>query len=128
MVGLTAAISNDAPEPANHAVIRFYVDTRLTIVSKFMTTHPMPETFTYGRQAFETAVLYMTWSVPPRLPIWAGEPFRVTDSASDLLIGMPPKGEGSYIIGWQVTSPRMEPKSGFYRLASTGNRTHLTEI
>jgi len=113
VVELQAFISNDAPEPATHVVIRLYLDARTTVLDSAGFGGPIDHSLTAEHGEVPVRVLSLNWSPPMKMPIWEGEAFRLTDTAVKL--GLPP-GYGRYIAGWRLTAPRMNPKQRYYSL------------
>ena len=124
VIELVALISNDAPEPANHAVIRLYVDARLTIISSAGLGEVTAHELTTENGTIPVNMLSANWGPQARMPIWEGEAFRLTERA--MQIGLP-RGPGEYTIGWRLTSPRMNPKSRFYSLVRNGAMINVLE-
>lgn len=117
-------ISNEAPEPANHVVVRLYIDARATILLSTDWDQLYHQLQTSGNTEIPVTQLHMNWSVPMKLPIWEGERFRVNDQK--LVIGLP-AGVGEYVFGWRLSSPRMPPKQRFYSIVSNGSTITIVE-
>ena len=102
---LVAAISNDAPEPDNHAVIRLYLDVRVRIMRLGVAVfnHMLRSN---NNDEVPVNVASLNWSSATKMPLWEGEEFLLTDHP--IQIGLPPEA-GEYILGWRLTAPRMHP-------------------
>lgn len=123
-VEMVITISNEAPEPANHVVIRLYLDARAKILMSGGWLASAHELSAPGNARVPVNVLHMNWSVPMKLPIWEGEVFRVNEER--LVVGLPPR-TGDYVFGWRLTSPRMPPRQRFYSVASNGTKLRVVE-
>jgi hypothetical protein len=118
IVELLVSILNDSPEPANHAVIRLYVDSRITILDSAGFPGAADHRLTAEHGEIPVKVLSQTWSTPIRMPIWEGEPFLLSEST--IKLGLP-SGHGKYVVGWRVSAPRMNTKQEYYSLSWDGN-------
>ena len=118
LVMLKAMIRNDAPEPAFYCVINLFIDIGLPIINaQEMTTTPEIHQEVLFGHAIKFRILQRIWSGQSGLPIWFGQPLPV--SFNGILLGTP-RLDAAHVVGWQVTSPKMPLKKGFYRLDSTG--------
>lgn len=122
VVELVASISNDAPEPATHAVIRLYIDTRVKIMRPDLAVSR--HVLTSRNNEIPVYMLNLNWSSATKMPIWEGEAFLLTDQA--MQFGLPPE-PGAYIIGWRLSSPRMNPKQQFYTIVWDGAKVSFME-
>jgi hypothetical protein len=122
LVELVASISNDAPEPANYAVIRLYVDARVRIIRSDLAVsgHVLKS----KSNDIPVNMLTLNWSPTTKMPIWESETFLLTEQA--MHFGLPP-GAGEYVVAWQLTSPRMNPKQRFYTVVSDGTTLSVME-
>lgn len=118
IVELVARISNDAPEPALNAVVRIYVDARVTIVTSAGWVGPIHHTLMKANEGVPVQVLSQNWSALLKLPIWEGETFLLTDNPLQFELPISP---GEYIFGWRLSSPRMNPRQQFYSVVSNGS-------
>lgn len=115
LVNIGIFITNMAPEPATHAMIRIFVDSSLSItLSEGLTAQEVVQTLMVNDAAKRMRILRTAWAMPPRLPIWEGEWLSVLDQPLQLQY---PRGEDTRVIAWQITSPRMSLKMGFYGIA-----------
>jgi hypothetical protein len=115
---LRAMISNDSPEPVFYGVINIFIDSAVTVLDmqELTSAHEIHEETLFG-QVVRFKILQRIWSGQSGLPIWLGQPLPV--SFNGILLGAP-RLDACNIIGWQVTSPKMPLKKGFYRLDSSG--------
>lgn len=115
---LRAMISNDSPEPAFYGVINILIDSAVTVfdTQELTSPHEIHEETLFG-QVIKFKILQRIWSSQSGLPIWLSQPLPV--SFNGILIGAP-RIDTYHVIGWQVTSPKMPVKKGFYRLDSFG--------
>jgi hypothetical protein len=118
IVELVARISNDASEPALNAVVRIYVDARVTIVTSAGWVGPIRHTLMKANEGVPVQMLSQNWSALLKLPIWEGETFLLTDNPLQFELPISP---GEYIFGWRLSSPRMVPRQQFYSVASDGS-------
>ena len=123
IVELAVSIVNESPEPASHAVIRLYVDSRITIIDCRGFSVAVPKiTADYGE--VPVIMLSQKWSTPTRMPIWEGEPFVLSEST--IKLGLLPKPE-RYVVGWRVSAPRMNTKVRRYSLSWNGRNIVVEE-
>lgn len=123
-VEIIPLISNGAPEPANHAVIRLYIDARAKILTSTGWNEMSHRLNAPGNTTIPVNVLHMNWGVPDKLPIWDGEAFRVCDER--LAVGFPPSPT-DYVVGWRLSSPRMPPKQRYYSVSSSRGTINIIE-
>jgi hypothetical protein len=123
-IELVAKISNSAPEPALNAVVRIYIDARVTIVTSAGWAGPIHHTLMKADQPVGVQVISQNWSALLKLPIWEGEAFLLTDVPLQFELPLSP---GEYLFGWRLSSPRMNPKQAFYTVVSNGRTIAVTE-
>ena len=118
ILNLKALISNDAAEPAFYGVIRLFFGISIKLLEIQELTHiPGTHQEVVLGQPRHFNVLQRIWSAQSGLPIWLGQPLPV--SAKGVTFGKP-SFESDYVIGWQVTSPKMAVKKRFYRFDYNG--------
>jgi Putative DNA-binding domain len=113
IVELLVSILNESPEPANHAVIRLYVDSRISILDSTGFPGATDHRLTAEHGEIPVKVLSLTWSTPMRMPIWEGEPFLLSESTIKLVL---PSEHGKYLVGWRLSAPRMSTRQKYYSL------------
>src|SRR5207302_8782885 len=120
-VTLSISIVNDSPEPAEHLVIRIYIDQRLQAE---VPAEPNLETATAvvsdGVQDFPMTAFSLNWSTPGKMPVWEGVQFRVLEVNFSV-----PTVAGDYLLAWEVRAPRMASKIGRCSLISSGQAARL---
>lgn len=123
IVEITSLISNDSAQPADHVVVRIYLDARMTIFDFSGLSQPIDHILASENGQIPVKVLTKNWSSLLNMPIWEGEAFRITDTP--LKVGL--SGQGDYVVGWRLSAPRMNPKQGFYTLHFDGASMNVTE-
>lgn len=108
---------NEAPEPANHAVLRIYIDARIDILDLGGFGAPIDHQLTQEHGELPVRILSMNWSVPMKMPLWEGERFRLSDIP--VRLGLP-HGNGKWIIGWSANAPRMRIKQQYFTVLWDG--------
>jgi hypothetical protein len=125
VVGISMWIMNDAPEPAHHAIIRIYIDSSVTILlADGMELQPAQTVLVRG-EARHMNVLYMQWSVPPKLPIWGGEAQSLTGKIIQLGY---PRGLKMRHLFWNISAPKMGLRHGSYGLVEGVNGPELIDF
>ena len=112
-------ITNNAIEPANHAVIDILIDARLSIKdAQGLSIIPNMEFSINDNVTHPVNILRSYWSVPPRLPIFQAQ-FDVTSSPIKLEI-VPERRrlKQRYLLGYQIQAPYMPMKSAYTQLTS----------
>jgi hypothetical protein len=124
-VELSFFLVNEAPEPANHAVIVVFVDVRAKVLSAegWMTRGQHPFTIS-GVETIPAQALQRNWGLPHELPIWQGQRFILNQEC--LVISLP-MGSGEYVFGWQLSSPRMPIKHRQYSIIYNGGAINIEE-
>ena len=115
-IDFAVSLTNDAPMPTEYILIRLFIDKQVQIDSHADLLVANDRFLEVGHQRVSTKVLYLNWGVPGKMPVWEGVWFSVTDKPLKISF---PKQAGVYMLGWEVQSPRMLPKSRFYFLRSS---------
>jgi len=123
-VGFLASIMNESPKPAEHIVITLFIDTRLKVVELAGLTISGEAELKVGSETIRLTYLVMNWAVPGKMPVWSDAKFSISDTPVGFRV---PQGSGQYLLGWELKSPRMTPREGFYNLISTGSAVTLKE-
>ncbi len=116
-IALQVGIGNRAPEPAFHAIVEIYIDSRLKVLS-----HPDLELvegaiLQVDERRLRINAVRRSWSSPAQMPIFEGPQFRLTSDS--LTLGIPVEDadrEGAYFLGWRLMAPGMRGKLKFIRL------------
>jgi len=126
---LHIAITNDALEPANYAIINVYIDDGLSIVNARGLTVGEGLAFTFANTLHPVTMLSTNWGIPGRLPIFKEANFTITNSNDNILLKMPKKEQTTeqvYILGYEIKSPRMTAKLAFTILTKTEDTISLS--
>jgi hypothetical protein len=110
---LNIIVENESIEPANHAVMSVFIDSRLKVVASGRFNE-------LGNNIFDIAgkketsipirVLAFNWNVPSMMPIFKEYRFKVTDQPLKLEIPgeVAVNEDTKYVIGWQICAPGMK--------------------
>ena len=115
-----AGIYNDSLEPANYAVIRIIIDTRLNIANAQDLSAMNGVQLRIEERFHPVNILSLNWNIPVKMPIFQ-QPyaFSITNNGKPILLRTPTDGRMgnhvSYLLGYEIASPRMMLKSE-YRL------------
>ena len=125
VVPISLTVINDAPVPAEFALIRVGVDIGVDIVDlpagpKVEPKDQMFESPVPAVGRFWTRELSYEWGVPPRLPIW----FDAPQTLGTLAIRVA-RAYRFYGLHWRIDSPRMRPTEGIYTLHCSGAALQL---
>src|SRR6266700_3923260 len=116
--GLNAGIFNDALEPANYAIIRIFIDARLKLEQTQDFTVREGVSLPLGDKEHLVTLLKLNWSIPAKMPIFKQEyRLNLTRSGDSFLLRTPTNGwfgkHVSYLVGYEIGSPRMLQKSAY---------------
>jgi hypothetical protein len=117
-------IGNEAEMPAEHALIRLWLDTRLRIVTgSSWLQHAEQTRRDFGGHGIDTRRLRLVWKPPEQIPIWKGLEQQLPIITLQVL-------RRSFVgyVEWQVDSPRMPPATGQLKIASNGSHITLGPI
>lgn len=111
---LCVTISNKAIEPANYAVIVLYIDARLEVANSSGMDLQKDLFLQLGEKRHKVHILRENWSIPGKIPIFNGIELQITSEPiiikiNDELL----KKEGSYVVGYEIRSPKMTPQQSF---------------
>jgi hypothetical protein len=116
--GLNGGIYNDALEPANYAIIRIFIDARLKVEQAHDFTVREGVGLLLGDKQHSITLLSLNWSIPGKMPIFQqaywlsltknSEPFMLRPPTDGLL-----EKPASYLVGYEIGSPRMLQKSAY---------------
>jgi hypothetical protein len=116
--GLGVGIFNDALEPANYAIIRILIDSRLMMENARDFSVRSDVQLRIGEMLRPVTMLQLNWNIPAKLPIFNhpypfsltsnGEPFMLRTTTDGLL-----EKPASFILGYEIASPRMPLKSSY---------------
>lgn len=108
------ALQNKSFEPANYAVVRVYVESKLKFLATKTTSKPVTVNTDNGEK-FEVHVFEYIYGTTTnnQMPIFSG----VTFSLFDTRIFIRKKhGASNYHIGWEIHSPKMNRQTNDYTL------------
>ena len=117
-LGLGVGIFNDALEPANYAIIRILIDSRLMMENARDFSVRSEVQLRIGEMLRPVTMLQLNWNILAKLPIFNhpypfsltsnGEPFMLRTTTDGLL-----EKPASFILGYEIASPRMPLKSSY---------------
>jgi Putative DNA-binding domain len=111
---LFAVIINDALEPANYAVIKLFIDAKLTIENAQGLVMNSGSLFRGGK-LYSITFLQYNWSIPAKFPIFNSAVFEIPDNP--ILLRTSTDGQHGkpmvYLLGYEIKSPRMPIKSAY---------------
>jgi hypothetical protein len=110
---LGAGISNNAFEPANHAIIFLFIDARLKIENtNGFSINDQAFTAIMGNKSFHVTRLQLNWNIPAKMPIfYSPYPFSITDNSKPFQLRIPIQEQPEiYLLGYQIGAPRMQMK------------------
>ncbi len=115
---LNCGIFNDALEPANYAIIRIFIDARLKLEQTQDFTVREGVSLPLGDKEHPVTLLRLNWSILSKMPIFQ-QSYRMslTRSGDPFLLRTPTDGRlgnhVSYLVGYDIGSPRMLQKSAY---------------
>lgn len=119
------AISNDAPTPAEYAVIHLFIDTRLLMPRGVSGLSESGEAeLSVGGSSFSCRRLSINHSIPGKLPIFQGVSFRLLNEA--LVVAAP--APGRYLIASNIIAPRAGAKLEVSFFALEGNMASIDKL
>lgn len=127
-IPIYSTISNQAIEPANYAVIVLYIDARLDVANAAGLDLQSELFLSAGEKQHKVHLLRMNWSIPGKLPIFNDLEIKLTSDpivikvSNELL-----KKDGTYILGYEVKSPKMTPRQEFRLLEIKDRKATLSE-
>src|SRR6266568_4812764 len=116
--GLNGGIFNDALEPAKYAIITIFIDARLKLEQTQDFTVRERVGLPLGDKEHSVTLLRLNWSIPGKMPIFQ-QSYRMslTRSGDPFLLRTPTDGRlgnhVSYLVGYDIGSPRMLQKSAY---------------
>jgi hypothetical protein len=107
---LNIIVENESIEPANHAVMSIFIDSRLKVIASGRFNEIGKKTSNEEGMSIPIRVLTFNWNVPSMMPIFKEYCFKVTDQPLKLEL---PKLDSvdedvKYVIGWQICAPGMK--------------------
>ena len=116
--GLNGGIYNDALEPANYAIIRIQIDARLKVEQAHDFTVRERASLLLGDKQHPVTVLTVNWGIPNKMPIFQqSDRLSLTYNSEPFMLRTPTDGllgkHVSYIVGYEIDSPRMLQKSAY---------------
>ena len=111
-VVVNASISNASPTPASHYIVKLFIDKRLKVVVQGGFKENLDAKLSTDVTGIDMMSYFMNYSPSWAMPVWQGESFRISPSPFHVAV---PRTEGnaSYLMGWHVSCPMMQRKSGF---------------
>jgi len=118
-IKMNALIYNQSAMPAEYYIVSLFFDDRIKIISTDKFTLSQDNTvITYNNKMQIVQQLNANFGIPGSMPIWQG--VTLTLNGSPLMLSLP-RGQGEYVLGWRVYSPRMETREHYYIMKATDN-------
>ncbi len=116
--GLNSGIFNDAVEPAKYAIIRILIDARLKVEQAHDFTVREGASLFLGDNQHPITLLTVNWGIPGKMPIFQqAYQLSLTRNGEPSLLRTPTDGRlgnhVSYLVGYEISSPRMPQKSAY---------------
>ena len=116
--GLNGGIFNEALEPANYAIIRIFIDARLKVEQAHDFTVREGASLFLGDNQHPVTLLTVNWGIPGKMPIFQqAYQLTLTRDGEPFLLRAPTNGwfgkHASYLVGYEIGSPRMLQKSAY---------------
>ncbi len=130
--GLNGGIYNDALEPANYAIIRILIDARLKVEQAHDFTVRERASLILGDKWHPVTVLTVNWGIPNKMPIFQqSDRLSLTYNSEPFMLRTPTDGllgkHASYIVGYEIDSPRMLQKRAYTLLNVKSGYATLSE-
>jgi hypothetical protein len=123
-VRIIPIIANESPTPAEYVVVRIYVDDRLEVTGPGGMKEVGSCEVGIGSVRASCRAFHTNHGIPGKIPIFEGCPFRLLDNPIDVT---EPEAD-SYVIGWELLSPRMAPKRGGGLLVHAGQTWTVLQV
>ncbi len=117
--GLNGGIFNDAVEPAKYAIITIFIDARLKVEQAHdFTVKEGMGILVSDQQQHPVTLLTVNWGIPNKMPIFQRSyGLSLTYNSEPFLLRTPTNGwfgkHSSYLVGYEIGSPRMLKKSAY---------------
>jgi Schlafen, AlbA_2 len=123
-VELGACLLNDAPTPAEYASIQLFANASLglTVTSAEGTTKP--GFMEVGTQRYPAQIVQIIHSIPAKVPIWHGVRWNLLATPATITF---PRGDGVFMIGWQISAPRMTERQDIRAIVVENGSARITE-
>ena len=118
---ISPIITNESPTPAEYIVVNIYIDSRLEIRGPGGMTESGLATAEIDGQQAVCKRLQLNHSIPGKMPVFEGCFFRLLNNPIDVAIPAP----STYVIAWELRSPRMTKKDGGVLLVWNGQIVNL---
>jgi hypothetical protein len=114
-IELRFSVSNSSPTPAEHCLIKLYVDSALQVNQLPEELHALAEHhFTLDNGRVSRCLAYnCNYSGPAKLPVFGGLMFRIMDGNL-----MATAGVGQFLVGAEVFVPRASPTLRLWMLST----------
>lgn len=118
---LHLGIRNDADMPAEFALIRVSLDTRLEVVTgSGWLQNSQATQMQFGSQVADTNRLTCAWKPPEMMPIWKG----LDHQLPAITLRLRRRSITSF-LEWQIDSPRMPAATSQFKIAGNGSAITL---
>jgi hypothetical protein len=121
-VELNPAIENFAPTPVHYAVITLYIDLKISVSPHAYLEAVGERVVDYKGEPKSVSSFKLKWHTPNHFPLFEGEPLLMLPSPMNLCF---PLINAAYILGWEIKSPGMIPRSRVHMIRYTGGSLNL---
>ncbi len=129
-IDIHGTIMNDSLEPANYTIIKLFIDARLDLANAPGFKIKKDILLNIGDKTHPITHASQNWSIGGQLPIFhipfsittTSEPIKIRFVADDI-IGR----DITYLLGYQIDSPRMPTKSAFVLLQVKSGYASLSD-
>jgi len=115
-IRLHGTIVNDALEPANYTIMKVFLDSRLVLENAPGFVIKKDVIIRIGDKQHPVTLATQNWGISGQLPIFHS-PFSITTNGEPIQFRSPSDGRmgkhTSYLLGYQIDSPRMPTKNAF---------------
>lgn len=126
-IGLKIRIHNEGESPAEYAFLRIKVDNRLILKTSSEIQSVGIEKIQVANTVVKLNVLIMKWAIPYQMPIFKGLPYLICDKFSFQIPRYLDYAEDSFIIMYELHSPRMSSKGGVQLISISKNNIRLSD-
>jgi len=115
---LHGIVSNDSPEPAEHAAIYVYVDPGLAVLEAPGCIARDNAEIRWADGKLRVWAIRQLWKPPQFMPIFQHEDQELTPQPIRLRVlpHVPMRGSISFLLGWEIKAPHMSVRSAYTML------------
>ena len=113
-VRIFGIVQNDGAVPAEYVVMEIFIEEmpKLSLPNGWTCTKGI--TITANDEEWHVTLVQFNWGIPNKMPLFASVKFCVTDDG--ILLKLPKRRGFTVRIAFRLRSPRMEPRTGIFKL------------